>query len=313
MALITRVEAQARVHPPFPHCGGHGVPHPLKCFKPQFDLPRSIALSALSFVAWDVCITFGDEVELIWRTPWNHLKTVYILIRAVLMVSQTMSTYLALTVLPPNCLLLMTAQILTTIVLMLLYQGLMTIRVCSIYRHNALVINGVRILFVLEVAAVVAVFVSSRPLTHSNGHCTGPSTVRSPAQRFLFALPPLIHDSTLFLLTWIKFQTSLRHGWGRVPAVKKFVQDGIWAYALPSAVLLINMGVNVSKDGYYATLVSPWISAVNGFSGYRLVLNLMKMLHEDTGSSLELDSQIDRDSQYPPSDRRMRTPSQASV
>lgn len=48
-------------------------------------------------------------------------------------------------------------------------------------------INGVRILFVLEVAAVVAVFVSSRPLTHSDGHCTGPSTVRSPAQRFLFA------------------------------------------------------------------------------------------------------------------------------
>lgn len=39
-----------------------------------------------------------------------------------------MSTYLALTELPPNCLLLMTAQVLTTIVLMLLYQGLMTIR-----------------------------------------------------------------------------------------------------------------------------------------------------------------------------------------
>lgn len=43
MALITRVDAQARVHPPSPHCGGHGVPHPLECFKHQFDLPRSIA------------------------------------------------------------------------------------------------------------------------------------------------------------------------------------------------------------------------------------------------------------------------------
>ncbi|EIM83400.1 uncharacterized protein STEHIDRAFT_159981 [Stereum hirsutum FP-91666 SS1] len=290
MALITRVEAQARVHPPSLHCGSHGVPHPLKCFKPQFDLPRSIALSALSFVAWDVCITFGDEVELIWRTPWNHLKTVYILIRAVLMVSQTPS---------PD-------------------DDSLDVALSRTYdhpRHNALVLNGVRILFVLEVAAVVGLFVYSRPLTHSNSHCKGPSTARSPSQRFLFALPPLIHDSTLFLLTWIKFQTSLRHGWGRVPAVKKFVQDGIWAYALPSAVLLINMGVNVSKDGYYATLVSPWISAVNGFSGYRLVLNLMKMLHEDTVSSLELDSQIDRDSQYtyPPSDRRARTPSPASV
>lgn len=186
-----------------------------------------------------------------------------------------MSTYLVVTSLPHKCLLLMTAQILTAIVLMLLYQGLMAIRgslftttpvsyasqilhttfvVCSIYRYNAFVVNGVRGLFVLEVAAVVAIFISSRPLAHSNGHCIGPSTMQSPTQRFLFtyvnfsytscdllvnectknSLPPLIHDSTLFLLTWVKFQTSLRYGWGRVPAVKNFVQDGIWAYALPS-------------------------------------------------------------------------------
>ncbi|EIM85773.1 uncharacterized protein STEHIDRAFT_157310 [Stereum hirsutum FP-91666 SS1] len=34
----------------------------------QTDPPATIALLAMSFLCWDMIITFGDEVEYIWRS-----------------------------------------------------------------------------------------------------------------------------------------------------------------------------------------------------------------------------------------------------
>lgn len=47
--------------------------------------------------------------------------------------------------------------------------------------------------------------------------------------------PPLAYDSLIFALTLYKFFVSLRmEGWTHVIVIRKFMRDGVWAFALPT-------------------------------------------------------------------------------
>lgn len=52
-------------------------------------------------------------------------------------------------------------------------------------------------------------------------------------------IPTLIFDFLLLVLTLTKFHASLQGCWGRVSFATKFIQDGIWAYILPTSADLL--------------------------------------------------------------------------
>jgi hypothetical protein len=43
----------------------------------------------------------------------------------------------------------------------------------------------------------------------------------------------MLFEFILFVLTMIKFYQAVRDGWGRENIMTRFLEDGIWAFALP--------------------------------------------------------------------------------
>jgi hypothetical protein len=48
-----------------------------------------------------------------------------------------------------------------------------------------------------------------------------------------FSIAPIFFEFILFVLTMIKFYHAVREGWGREQVLTRFLEDGIWAFALP--------------------------------------------------------------------------------
>lgn len=53
--------------------------------------------------------------------------------------------------------------------------------------------------------------------------------------------PPVLLDMLLFVLTMIKFYRAIRDGWGRETIYSRFMQDGIWAFALPFGAYILRL------------------------------------------------------------------------
>jgi hypothetical protein len=79
----------------------------------------------------------------------------------------------------------------------------------------------------------------------------------------------------------IKFYQALRDGWGREPIMSRFLQDGIWVFALPFVSSTVNLFCLLLWSGPMSSVAYEWVIAVAGFAGYRLILNMSHLLSAD--------------------------------
>jgi len=56
------------------------------------------------------------------------------------------------------------------------------------------------------------------------------------------------------------------------------MKDGIWAFALPFVILVINTCCMTLLDSALSSIFSTWVIAIPGFAGYRLILNMSHLL-----------------------------------
>lgn len=54
-----------------------------------------------------------------------------------------------------------------------------------------------------------------------------------PTNPIKHSLLPIAIEFIFFVLTMVKFYEAVREGWAQQPLIRRFLQDGIWAFALP--------------------------------------------------------------------------------
>ncbi|EPQ61023.1 hypothetical protein GLOTRDRAFT_135595 [Gloeophyllum trabeum ATCC 11539] len=250
------------------------------------------AMSAICFTFWDILITMEDEVREVWRGPWTPLKILclflryYSLFAQLLAAAVTMKVSSGLNLSQHGCEIWVLFQGASSSTLMVLCQFVLTIRVCALYRSNRPLVIILRLFYVAEALTIILLLSLSQPDIKYGTHCV---VIEFPLSAIGFGAVPLIFDTTLFALTMAKFYKSIKEGWGRESVIARFMQDGIWAYALPFLVICINTGCMAFLNSALSSVAFAWLIAIPPFAGYRLILNMSHLLRAPRHYDPELD------------------------
>lgn len=239
------------------------------------------AMGALAFTTWDIIITFDDEVREIWKKPWTHLKSLYLFLRLFSFSAQLLAVIVymklsaGLTLSHSGCRKWVVFQGVTSQILMIGVQVILILRVQALYNENKFFRRLLPTLFVSEIVVMSVLFTLKADEIQYGPHCV---IIYFPVAAVGFFLSAMLLDTLLFVLTMAKFYQSLRDGWGQVPVISQFMTDGIWAFALPFIILIINACCMTLLNDALASIAYSWVIAIPGFAGYRLILNMSHLL-----------------------------------
>ncbi|KAF8656396.1 hypothetical protein AX16_002581 [Volvariella volvacea WC 439] len=238
-------------------------------------------VAALAFTIYDIALTFGDEVEQIWNRPWTKLKILFYVLRTISVGAQVISTVITLklasgaTTNHRGCQMLVGFQGASSHALMIGVQIILVLRVQALYYEKVFLRRLILFLFFAEVVVMIVVFSFAFPGITYGIHCV---TLTFPVLAIGFFITPVLFELLLFVLTMKKFYDAVRDGWGREPVMSRFLKDGIWAFALPFGVLMLNVFCLVLLPGARSSIVYSWLIAIPGFAACRLILNMSHLL-----------------------------------
>ncbi|CAK5281823.1 unnamed protein product [Mycena citricolor] len=257
------------------------------------------SLAALVWVLYDICITFDQEVALIWPKPWSRMKFLYLFIRYVpisiqlsIVIPSSPELVSTLHLTPHACYVWKMYQGLATIMtfaavdFVLILRGDYSshsralpasdlVRVYALWTHSRPVHWIVAGAFALDLVAIATGFaLMMRSVTFDN-MCL-PIAVPNPVLLGVFSGTLLIFQTVLFVLTAIRFVHAVRQGWGDSPLVELVMRDGAWAFAVLFAIIASVSGLYISRSPL-AEPVFGWLLLVYAFCGYRVLLNLERL------------------------------------
>ncbi|KDQ50456.1 hypothetical protein JAAARDRAFT_585293 [Jaapia argillacea MUCL 33604] len=262
------------------------------------------SVSALAFLVWDICLTFDNEVEYIWKQGWGSpakplfLYTRYfsVIAQAILLVPRVGLPYTL-----PSHHLPCRAWFIFKIVAfqsMLSSLGLiLMLRVYALYNRAPLVRSILQTLFSIEMLLMLPIYCALFPLIELDDMCEPRKTLMGRLSLHLLSGVTGIVQVTLLVLTLIKPVASMRKGWRhRIPSIMIVVaRDGAWVFGLMIGVVLLSQIFDLFVGPLYRDLVYTWVLTIISFSGSRLILNLYRfgVRQSVEGESVErLTSQI---------------------
>ncbi|KAJ6593570.1 hypothetical protein B0H19DRAFT_25476 [Mycena capillaripes] len=288
-----------------------GSPDINKAFGTQLVYRSS--LGALTFLAYDICITLDDEVKFVWPKPWTRMKLCYLFIRYVPLFVQISTLFIASPELTPHfnftphdCFIWQVYQGVATVLLFAAVDYVLILRVSALYHNNATIRKFVLAAFILEIAGMCVGLGLSLPTIQFDEICL--VTAISPTL-IVYAGATLLFQTLLFGLTLAKFVRAVRDGWGDTPLVGLVMRDGTWAFILlfgeaymlycdfwlkrPAVIAgdaslyglknhtiagVLYGCVNSRNDSScFNPDLSRWLLSVFSFSGYHVLLNLDRL------------------------------------
>ncbi|TFK57572.1 hypothetical protein OE88DRAFT_149368 [Heliocybe sulcata] len=251
------------------------------------------AMGAICFTFWDIVITLEDEIREVWQGSWTPLKFVCLFLRYYSFFSQllaaavTMKVSTGLNLSQHGCQIWLLFQAASSTALLVLCQYILMIRVSALYSSNRALLIFLRLFYFAEALTLILLISLSQPQIQYGTHCVA---IEFPISAIGFGVVPLIFDTTLFALTMAKFYKTIKEGWGRESVVARFMQDGIWAYALPFLIITINTSCMAFLNSALSSVAYSWLIAIPAFAGYRLILNMSHLLR---APRLRVDPELD--------------------
>ncbi|TCD61109.1 hypothetical protein EIP91_009027 [Steccherinum ochraceum] len=259
------------------------------------DVSRS-EMAAVTLLTYDIIITIGDEVEVIWKRQWTFAKCLYVAARylpwivqlALIAINADGSTGLFFSTADCHRWIAIQGTILQLIITTV--DVVLITRVYALYNRN-LTLTGILVaLFCVEISSLSYILSQVAPNLTFNDDCF---VIRSPKIFVYYWITSLVFETLLFLLTLYKFFQAVRTGWGRRPVMQQFVGDGTWAYTLIFIAMLINSLFYKLVHSPLAGICFTWLLTVLSFAGSRLILNprLRSYSHFQTqDTEVELDN-----------------------
>ncbi|KAF5322483.1 hypothetical protein D9619_001549 [Psilocybe cf. subviscida] len=246
------------------------------------------SVASLTFLVWDILITFDDEVKHMWARSWSYTKVTYFIIRYLPMLVQ-ISTLLVGSELTPHfhftphdCFIWQVYQGVASVVIIALVDIVLVLRVHALYHGDRRVRVVVGVCFLFEIAGMISGLALTLPGIQFDNLCvvTGVSGFL-----IIYGASSIIFQFLLFGLTLIKFVQAVRAGWGDVPLIKQLARDGTWAFFLLFIAYVGQLGLYGLKNHNYAGVLYGWLLTAFSFCGYRVLLNLHHLAEQAQGAS----------------------------
>ncbi|KAK7057518.1 hypothetical protein R3P38DRAFT_1177795 [Favolaschia claudopus] len=245
----------------------------------RVDYASSVA--ALTFLLYDICVTFDDEVNFVWPKPWTHVKCIFFFVRYIPLFVQISILFIANPDITPHfhftshdCFIFEVYQGVLTVLVFAAVDYILILRVYALYHDNAVVRTAVLVAFAMEVCAMCVGLGLSLGGIEFDDICL---TTSVPETLIIYGGGTIIFQTFLFVLTVVKFVRAVREGWGNAPLVGLVMRDGSWAFFLLFAVVAGDGALYALKNHTYASVLFGWLLSLFSFSGYRVLLNLDRM------------------------------------
>ncbi|CAL1712778.1 unnamed protein product [Somion occarium] len=247
------------------------------------QVSRWVGVSAVTFLVYDVLINISDEVEYVWRVPRTWAYWAYLYVRHFAMIALASLLILAtnehnrLGFSSGTCRGWIIYESFLSISLVLLVEAILMIRIYAIFARSKRLLQILSLLFIAE--CVVSVTGQAFSIINLSFSLELGCVVTSTPPAYMASwIAPLTFQTILFVLTIFKCFVTMTKKTGSDSVLFIFVRDGIWAYALMFAVMLLNLLMFQLKASPLAPLCFKWALSIISFCGSHVLLN-MRRLH----------------------------------
>ncbi|KAF8531924.1 hypothetical protein JB92DRAFT_2847579 [Gautieria morchelliformis] len=254
-------------------------------------------VAASMFTFWDYLLTFGDEVDLVWRSPFSWVTIMFYVIRYLTFFIRIAhlvfctNAFGVVHVTASDCTIWRWFQVLSGQFLFCAIEILLITRVFAFYGRKKSLLAVLLLLLAAELSAMISLVAISLPMEVAKPNpiphihaapCIG---ISQPKMFSSLWVPPLIMQSILFVLLlgryfWTREET--RPGSSSVLGV--FFRDHAWAFLLIFAVCLWAT-LSYELTDHLGEVALTWTYTVLGFCGSRLILNLRSAGREGKGGN----------------------------
>ncbi|KAH7885177.1 hypothetical protein F5I97DRAFT_1883224 [Phlebopus sp. FC_14] len=256
-----------------------------------------VAFAGFTVLFWDHCITFDDEVNLIWNGNKGALVYLFLLNRYLTplgfitnLVAFTLPSWGAevCSIVLADCTRLSTS-VFQTCRRSVRYEGALTtigiqvvglmmfLRIRAMYKENRLIIRGMACLFLIWVGVNAYLLTRGQALPHASGLHSCSMIFDESIKKFSPAAAwlPLLYDTAVFLLTLNKTMPSIRQKQaGHI--VYTLFKDGLLYYSLICAVNLV-LVIMISRASVGISMIAAQLELLFTVAMMsRITLNLRK-------------------------------------
>ncbi|KAH9993505.1 hypothetical protein BJV74DRAFT_368159 [Russula compacta] len=252
---------------------------------------RYISAVALAMLAYDYMLTFGDEIEYIWRRPITSVKVIYLILRYGVALGEVFY-FRALSGLTTNmshnvCVGSLIVVAVIGSMALVLANYIMLIRVYTLWDHRPWMLRTLYIGYTLSVCVttvfVVMTIVQLIPHMISEPYIFRMCLIvgRSPYWIGIW-LSQALFDVFLFILTL--FNAASRPRRANVKIISDLHRDGCVFYVGLFAGRFLNVALSIPTSREYYPIAVSFVLSLTTVSVTRLVLRVERLLVTCGGS-----------------------------
>ncbi|KAI0830307.1 hypothetical protein BC628DRAFT_1313246 [Trametes gibbosa] len=218
------------------------------------------SVAALSMLTWDILTSMDEEVKLIW---------------AIQNVQFAMP-----------CVPWLIFQIISTFMVEAAVQIIIILRVYAVYATQPKILRFMLLGFAVEVAIMAVSLGLSINKVRTGWGCR---TADLPTEMVLYSTASVVYESFLFGVMMYGIIRGAKEGFSNTTLLNSLVRDGAVAFLGVFMVMLMNTILFTMAPSTLVTLGFPWLLAILGVAGPRLISNLRAQHANNIGgpSSLE--------------------------
>ncbi|KDQ52720.1 hypothetical protein JAAARDRAFT_210403 [Jaapia argillacea MUCL 33604] len=241
-------------------------------------------LSSITFLVWDILLTFDEEVAYIWPQPqWSPSKWLFLFTRYFSLACQIVLYLRSLGVFGTShhshhsCLWWLVFQSISLQALMTAIELILSIRVYALYAGSRHIRMFIVALFTFEFIMVIPCLSISLSRTRFAAGCTPIATKSSMVFLAILAMTSLINQLVLFVLALYKSVKAIRMTQGKSRVATIVARDSLWVFFLITLILVLEGMLYQFLGPVMQTWMFTWVMSIFTFSSCRLVLNICRL------------------------------------
>ncbi|KDQ52590.1 hypothetical protein JAAARDRAFT_40194 [Jaapia argillacea MUCL 33604] len=234
---------------------------------------RYSSLASLIFLIWDICVTFDQEVEFIWKQHARFpVKWLFLFVRYWAVVIQTLIFLTAtggitnIGLRADQCETWYSFQSFATQSLTIAVEMILMLRVYALYNRSRAMRILMLAILAIEVAFVVPVYVIYVPRVKYGIQCSATTTQDSKALFVSISTASILIQFILSGFTLVKTAGAIKSGWGRTPVMIILMRDGSWVFLIQFGAMMLNAIHTVQVGPIKGHIVFTWFWAILSFS-----------------------------------------------
>ncbi|CCL99431.1 uncharacterized protein FIBRA_01449 [Fibroporia radiculosa] len=224
------------------------------------------SVAALCFLVWDICLTTDLEVTHIWLTPWAPSKLPYLFTRYYSLIA-----LIVLRIYKMTCRQWIVFEGVSAFVLEIAVELMLILRLYAMYVGSKYMVWVMLVPFAVQCVVMVVSLGLSIPRIMTSADCV---EAFLPVEMVVYCATSILYETFLFGLTVGRYIKARRAGWGNVELLKVLFRDGMLAFVVIIAAMSINTILFTLAPRSLAAIGFPWLLAILGSVGPRLVLNV---------------------------------------